>query len=83
MQALAETVEDRPRAREGDLAERERRGSSLNQTVIDLLRQSLGVSAPRRSNGLARLAGSWSERDLDEFEAAVADTEAIDDEMWR
>ena len=55
----------------------------MDQTVIDLLRQSLGVSAPRRSNGLARLAGSWSERDLDEFEAAVADTEAIDDEMWR
>ena len=64
-------------------AERQRRGASLNQTVIDLLRQSLGVATPRRSNGLARLAGSWSAQDLDEFEAAVADTETIDDEMWR
>ena len=63
--------------------ERRRRGASLNQTVIDLLRQSLGVSARRRSNGLARLAGSWTARDLAEFEAAIADTEAIDDEMWR
>lgn len=63
--------------------ERERRGASLNQTVIDLLRQSLGVSAARRSNGLAKLAGSWSDDDLAEFEAAVADTETIDPEMWR
>ncbi len=78
------TVRNLPRAVAEALAEeRQRRGSSLNQTVIDLLRQSLGVSSLRRSNGLARLAGSWSEEDLAEFEAAIAATEAIDEEMWR
>ena len=39
--------------------EKRRRGESLNQTVIDLLFQGLGVSGVR-SNGLARLAGAWS-----------------------
>lgn len=60
-----------------------RRGLSLNQTVIELLGQGLGVSELRPSNGLARLAGTWSKADLVEFEAAIADTERIDDEMWR
>ena len=63
--------------------EKRRRGLSLNRTVIELLGQSLGVAESRRSNGLEKLAGSWSEADLAEFEAAVADTRTIDEEMWR
>jgi Arc/MetJ family transcription regulator len=31
----------------------------------------VGVAKPPRSNGLARLAGTWSEEELREFEAAV------------
>lgn len=62
--------------------EKRRRGRSLNQTVIDLLGQSLGVHG-NRSNGLGRLAGSWDEKDLDEFEQAVAPFEQIDEELWR
>ena len=63
--------------------EKRRRGLSLNRTVIELLGQSLGVAESRRSNGLEKLAGSWSEADLAEFEATVADTRTIDEEMWR
>ncbi len=63
--------------------EKRRRGLSLNQTVIELLGQGLGVSDLHRSNGLAQLAGSWSAADLTEFEAAIADTKRIDEEMWR
>lgn len=62
--------------------EKRRRGRSLNQTVIDLLAQSLGVGA-RRSNGIARLAGGWSAEELAAFEAAVAPFEQVDDELWR
>jgi len=62
--------------------EKHRRGRSLNQTVIDLLSQALGVGAPR-SNGLARLAGGWSAEDLTAFEEAVAPFEQVDDELWR
>lgn len=62
--------------------EKERRSTSLNQTVIDLLGQRLGVGS-KRSNGLAKLAGDWSEDELREFETAVAPLEEIDEEMWR
>lgn len=63
-------------------AEKRRRGVSLNQTVIALLQRSLGLGPlSRRGNGLARLAGSWTEADLRRFEAAVSMTEAIDPEL--
>lgn len=64
--------------------EKRRRGESLNRTVLDLLAQSLGQSATgRRSNGLAKLGGTWSEQQYEQFEAAVASTERIDEELWR
>jgi len=62
--------------------EKRRRGRSLNQTVIELLGQGLGVGK-RRSNGLASLAGSWDEEELARFEEAVAAFETIDHELWR
>jgi hypothetical protein len=62
--------------------EKRRRGESLNQTVIELLIQGLGVGTAR-SNGLARLAGRWSEEEFEEFERAVASFEEIDEELWR
>ena len=43
--------------------ERSRRGSSLNQTVVDLLRQRLGVGMTR-SNGLGKLAGGWTDEEF-------------------
>ena len=64
--------------------EKRRRGQSLNQTVLDLLAQGLGLDADgTRSNGLARLAGTWSAQEHRDFEAAIAATEQIDEELWR
>jgi hypothetical protein len=63
--------------------ERRRRGTSLNQTVLELLRAALGLGEAERSNGLRSLAGSWSETELAEFEAATAVFEQIDAELWR
>ena len=62
--------------------EKKSRGTSLNQTVIDLMAQALGVVTRKRSNGLARFAGTWSEEEFAAFEAAVADTRVIDEELW-
>ena len=64
--------------------ETRRRGTSLNQTVLDVLSHALGValSAPR-TNGLARLAGTWTARDHAEFERATAVFERVDDELWK
>lgn len=64
--------------------ERRRRGTSLNQTVIDLLTRALGVEpGNRRSNGLATLGGRWTGEQFAEFEAAAAPAEQIDEELWR
>jgi len=59
--------------------EKRRRGVSLNQTVIDLLRQSLGVAASR-SNGLARLAGTWTDAEDRKFLDEIQIFEKIDPE---
>jgi plasmid stability protein len=63
--------------------ERRRSDRSLNQTVIDVLSRGLGIGAegPRR-NGLAKLAGTWTEADLQQFNEAVAAFDAVDSEMW-
>ncbi len=71
-----------PEVAEALQTEKERLDLSLNQTVIELLRQSLGV-AGTRSNGLRRLAGNWNEKEHAAFEKAIASTEQIDEELWR
>jgi hypothetical protein len=64
--------------------ERHRSRASLNQTVIHLLRRALGVGRQsQETNGLSRLAGTWTEGEHRRFEAAVAVTEQIDEELWR
>jgi hypothetical protein len=61
MRALTVRDVDDQRARALERAKK-RRGGSLNQTVIQLLRQALGLDAAKApTNGLARLAGTWSE----------------------
>lgn len=64
--------------------ERRRSGNSLNQTVLELLRQALGVSreAPF-SNGLRKLAGVWTDAEHEAFEAARQGFEEIDEDLWR
>lgn len=69
-------------ARELEEAKRQR-GRSLNQTVLELLGEAVGHPYGRRRNGLAALAGSWSERDHDAFERAVEPMEQVDEELWR
>jgi plasmid stability protein len=63
--------------------ERKRRGASLNQTVLELLRSALGSEPGEpRSNGLAKLAGTWSAKDLRDFERVTRAFEQVDDELW-
>jgi plasmid stability protein len=64
--------------------EKRARGRSLNQTVLDLLAQALGLAdGGRRSNGLAALAGTWSAQEVAELESALRFTEELDAELWR
>ncbi len=66
--------------------ESQRLRKPLEKTVIELLRQALKgrvASDRRKSNGLVRLAGTWTEEEYEEFEAAIATTEQLDEELWR
>ncbi|MEE4272301.1 MAG: hypothetical protein V2I67_11535 [Thermoanaerobaculales bacterium] len=63
--------------------ERQLRGTSLNATVLDLLRRALGLGAENHDNGLASLAGTWTEDEHAEFEQAVSCFEEIEPEAWR
>jgi hypothetical protein len=64
--------------------EKRRRRTSLNRTVLDLLAQALGMShGKRRSNGLRRFSGTWTEDEFEEFEKAVEVMEQVDPELWR
>jgi hypothetical protein len=67
-----------------DALEKEKRlrGKSLNQTVIDLLALSLGVTGVR-SNGVARLAGTWTDAEHQEFLTTMPVFEEIDREFWK
>ena len=48
----------------------------LDQTVIELLRRALRIGSPgEKRNGLASLAGTWTDDEHARFEAAVAVTE--------
>jgi len=65
-------------------AARRESGRSLNQTVKDLLARALDLrSEQSATNGLQRLAGTWSDHDLAEFECTTHEFERIDEELWR
>jgi len=77
------TIRDVPAELAERLAEEKRvRGRSLNQTVLDLLAQALGVVGGRRSNGLGEHSGAWSTEEHEAFERAIAEGEEIDEELW-
>jgi hypothetical protein len=62
---------------------RKQRGSSLNQTVLELLRQGLGLSSNRFDNGLSKLAGTWTKKEFHDFEKNVAAFNQVDEEIWK
>ena len=62
--------------------ESRRRDQSQNEVAIGLLRDALGLRGDY-SNGLEKLAGTWTAKHLSDFEEAVRCTEAVDDEDWK
>lgn len=63
--------------------ERRRSGRSLNRIVIEILSRALGLEGGAAKNGLERLAGTWSEEEFAEFEAATKCFGEIDEALWR
>jgi hypothetical protein len=65
--------------------EKNRRGKSVNQTVIELLKQALHLdwTSKKGGNGLEKLSGTWSQKEFDLFEKATAVFENTDQEQWQ
>ena len=72
--------------------EAERRGLSVNRTVLQLLRDGVGLTdspgagrARRtlRYDDLDHLAGTWSDQDAREFDAALGKMRRVEPELWR
>lgn len=60
---------------------------SLNQAALRLLRRGAGLSEDVERPGavgttLDHLIGSWSTQAADEFDAALADLETVDEDAW-
>jgi hypothetical protein len=58
------------------------KNQSINQTVLDLLHQALGLGKEGFDNGLGKLAGTWAEDEFLEFERETAFFEELDHELW-
>ncbi len=58
--------------------------TSFNKTVIRILEESLGaqLNGGRRTNGLERFAGTWTDEQADEFDAQLKEIRKIDPELW-
>jgi plasmid stability protein len=62
------------------------KGVSVNKVVIGLLQEHLGESEKRpvrRYHDLDDLAGSWSKKEAEAFDRALAKQRAIDPEVWK
>ena len=57
------------------------RGTSLNATVVDILRKA--VDAEARRERIRTRYGGWTKQDLQEFEALVKEQRQIDESLWR
>jgi hypothetical protein len=61
-------------------------GSSINAALIKLVQENLGIKNKKRTvvyNDLDHLAGTWSDKDYNEFLQATADFAKIDENMWK
>lgn len=64
------------------------KGVSVNQVVLDALRQAVGQEpvggqSHQRRHDLDYLAGTWAIAEYDGFMAALTEDRSIDDELWQ
>lgn len=60
-------------------------GTSVNATLVKLLKEDLGLKKKRRMvvhNDLDHLAGTWSDKEYKEFQKIIKDFETIDNTIW-
>jgi hypothetical protein len=66
--------------------EAQRRGQSLNKTILALLTERLGLADAAGTveyDDLDELAGSWTKAEADRFEEALRAQRQVDAKLWR
>ncbi len=59
---------------------------SVNGLILKMVKESLGIEKKKRMKiylDIDHLVGTWSEKDLKEFQKNVEDMEKIDKEIWK
>jgi len=56
-------------------------GKSLNETVLEALKDNVGASGKRKFRDLSDIAGTWVEDP--EFDKIIEEQRRIDPEMWQ
>lgn len=76
------TLRNVPAKLDEELRRRARQeGRSLNEVALEAMARGVGhVPEPVRYRDLSGIAGSW--KDDPEFEAALADQDTVDPEIW-
>lgn len=65
-------------------AESKKRGVSMNRFVLNLLGETLLTGKRKNRHGdLDDLAGTWTEKEAEEFESHITDFEKIDPDDWK
>lgn len=77
------TIRRIPRSVDNAIRERARAtGKSLNEAVVDTLADGAGVTGtPQKRRDLRDIAGTWKTDKA--FDAALADQDRIDENLWR
>jgi len=77
------TIRGIPPALDAALRQRARAaGKSLNETVLDALAEGVGLKGSRKKRrDLSDIVGTWKEDP--EFDAALAEQDQVDEELWR
>jgi len=55
---------------------------SINQVIKDIIHKNFNVNKSPASS-IKQLAGGWSQKEADDFKAAIQPCRQIDNEMWQ
>ena len=63
--------------------EAERKSLPIEQVVLDLIQQAIKNAELETYHDLDDLAGTWSDKEADEFLRVIADFERVDEKLWQ
>jgi hypothetical protein len=63
--------------------EAERRGIPVEQIALELIQQAIKDAQLKTYHDLDALAGTWSDKETDEFLSVIADFERVDEQLWQ